>query len=199
MTVELPEWLLKNQVEIIGALLGVSYVILSVRQSILTWPAGILTSAFYIFVFLKSGFYAYMGLQVYYVLISLYGWYFWMKGNRKDEKRQSSVGRLNFRSGMILLVFTSLIFVLIHFMLNKFTDSRIPVTDSILTAFSITATWLLARKILENWLLWIMVDAVSAIVFSVKGMWPTSVLYFIYTVLAVSGFLKWKKSMIRNG
>ena len=80
------EWLFSNKIELLGAILGLIYIYFSIRQNILTWPTGLLTSAFYVVVFLRSGFYADMGLQVYYVVISIYGWYFWLKGKRNVKE-----------------------------------------------------------------------------------------------------------------
>jgi nicotinamide mononucleotide transporter len=76
------EWLAGNQIEVLGAILGIAYIFFSTRQNILTWPTGLLTSLFYIVIFYQSKFYADMGLQVYYVFISIYGWYFWLRGKK---------------------------------------------------------------------------------------------------------------------
>jgi nicotinamide mononucleotide transporter len=193
----LPDWLLKNWTEITGALLGVVYIYFSIRQNILTWPAGLLTSAFYIIVFLNSRFYAYTGLQIYYVVISIYGWIHWMKGKNRDDTDTLEVTRVSGKLILQLLIITCFINIVILFLL-RLTDSPVPFTDSFITALSIVATWMLARKILENWLIWILADTVSVGLFIFQKLWATALLFLVYTVMAVSGYYKWKKSMTGN-
>jgi len=83
------EWLLSNTTELLGAILGIVYIFFSIRQNILTWPTGLLTSILYVIVFFQAKLYADMGLQVYYVFISIYGWYFWLKGKKPKESEQT--------------------------------------------------------------------------------------------------------------
>ena len=82
------EWLLANKIELLGAILGISYIFFSIRQHIFTWPTGLITSARYVYIFFQAKLYADMGLQVYYVLISIYGWYFWLKGKRPASSKK---------------------------------------------------------------------------------------------------------------
>ena len=198
MVASLPEWIFDNRIEITGALLGVLYIFFSVRQNILTWPVGLLSSVFYIFVFLKSGFYAYMSLQVYYVIISIYGWFYWLKGSR-DGDDTKKVKKVTNRLTVLLVFIAMILYGTILLILLKFTDSPVPFIDSLISALSIVATWMLSRKILENWLVWIFVDVVSIGLFILRDLWPTAILYMIYAIFAISGFMKWKKTIAQNG
>ncbi|MFB6340374.1 nicotinamide riboside transporter PnuC [Saccharicrinis sp. FJH62] len=197
------DWIIKNYVEITGALLGILYLWFEIKQNKLLWPLGILTSAFYIFIFFSAKFYADMGLNVYYVVISIYGWYYWMKGGKRKESEEQSenevvseelpVSRITTRLALTLLGVTIPVFIVIAYVLVSWTDSPVPYWDAFTTALSITATWMLARKILEQWLVWILVNAVSLGLYIYKGLYPTVVLFFFYTVLAIVGYYRWRR------
>jgi len=187
-------WLTTNWVEVTAAILGIIYIFLSIRQNILTWPVGLLTSALYIYVFFVSKFYADMALQGYYVVVSFYGWYLWLRGNEKEDANLEVSSTP--RHFWIWLALASLgSFLLIEFVLQHYTDSPIPVGDAITTALSLVATWMLARKYLEHWLIWIFVDALSTALYAFKGLWPTVILFSVYTVMAVAGYFQWRKEL----
>ncbi len=191
------EWFLTNKIEVLGAILGLFYIVFSIRQNILTWPTGLLTSALYVVVFFRSGFYADMGLQLYYVFISIYGWYFWLKGGSKET---ADVGTPQVRktSKKLWIRLTLLFFVLyaaILFILLNFTDSTVPFMDTLTTALSIVATWMLAKKYIEHWLIWIFVDLVSTGLYVYKNLWPTVILFLVYTLMALVGYREWRKDL----
>lgn len=189
------EWLLINKIEVLGAILGIVYVLLSIRQSIFTWPTGLLTSLLYIFVFFDSALYAAMGLQVYYVGISIYGWYYWLKGNKADDESHVPVQRTKNKLWILIGVFSILIYAVILFVLIKFSDSEVPYMDSLTTTFSIVATWMLAKKYIETWIIWIFVDFVSIGLYVYLSLWPTVVLFIVYTIMAYFGYVEWKKDL----
>ena len=189
------EWLLSNRIELLGAILGVLYIFFSIRQSILTWPVGLITSALYIIVFFQSKFYADMGLQVYYVIISIYGWYFWLKGKTSANSNSVQVRRVNKKLCLKLTGISVLLYFVILIILLNFTDSDVPYMDSFTTALSIVATWMLAKKYIEHWLIWIFVDLFSSGLYIYKNLWPTVILFLIYTVMAWLGYIEWKKDL----
>jgi nicotinamide mononucleotide transporter len=192
------KWLSENYIELLGAILGILYVFFSIRQNILTWPVGLLTSALYVWVFFDSKLYADMGLQVYYVAISIYGWYEWLRGNSFDKSEPLKVSRITVRLTFILASVIFILFLLIWVILKNYTDSPVPFADSLATSLSIVATWMLARKILEHWLVWIFVDAFSIGLFWYKDLLPTVVLFVVYTIMAVVGFREWRKEFSRS-
>lgn len=188
-------WLLVNKIELLGAILGVIYIRFSIKQNIFTWPTGILTSALYIVVFFNSALYAAMGLQFYYVAISIYGWYYWLNGKKADNKSLLPVRRVKKKLWVQLGVISILLYFSILFVLVKFSDSDVPLMDSMTTTLSITATWMLARKYIENWVIWIFVDFASIGLYIYKSLWPTVILFVVYTVLAFFGYIEWKKDL----
>lgn len=189
------DWLVLNGLELFGTISALIYLYFSIKQNVWLWPLGFLASAVYAVVYLRSGFYADMGLQIYYLVISIYGWYHWVFGQSNLEKEALTVQRLNMRLGLILLGVSLLLFVLIAFVLDFFTDSDVPIGDALTTAFSITATWMLARKIIEHWLVWVVVDLLAMCLYAYKGLYLTAGLFLVYTLMAVVGYRQWQKQM----
>ncbi len=188
-------WLLSNLTEILGTLLGLAYIILSVRQRIFTWPAGIASSMLYVIVFFQARLYANALLQFYYVGMGIYGWYYWLKGKRETSSGQLPVKRLRLSQGVKLGMLLIPLFGVFYYILSAHTDSPVPIMDAMTTSLSIVATWMLARKILFNWVIWIVVDLAAAGLYIYRELYPTSILYMVYTVLAFYGYLEWKKSI----
>ena len=189
------EWLLSNKIELLGAILGIMYIIFSIRQNLFTWPTGILTSLIYIVVFYKSALYAAMGLQVYYVLISIYGWILWLRGKTENSKSLLSVQFVKRELWLKIAVALITIYAVILLILLNFSDSDVPFMDSLTTSLSIVATLMLAKKYIEHWIIWIFVDVVSSGLYIYKNLWPTVVLFCIYTVMAFIGYVAWKKDL----
>ncbi len=189
------EWLLCNKTELLGAILGILYIFFSIRQNILTWATGLLTSLLYIYVFFQAKLYADMGLQGYYVFISIYGWYFWIKGRKPENAQKVPVKRTSSDLWIKMAGASLLLYLIILFLLLKFTNSDVPYMDSLTTALSIVATWMLARKFIEHWLIWVFVDAFSVGLYIYKGLWATVVLFVVYTFMAVFGYFEWKKDL----
>ncbi len=185
-------------IEIFGVVTGIIYVILEVKQNRLLWPLGIITSTAYVYIFFTGQFYADMGLQVYYVLISIYGWYFWSRGGAKAEKEKLPVVRISRKQFILLLLTFIASWVGIYFLLANYTDSTVPLGDSFTTALAIVATWMLTRKIIEQWFLWIIANVVSIGLYIYKGLYPTVILYAVYAGMAVYGYLEWKRSMLKQ-
>lgn len=189
------DWLLSNKIELLGAILGILYIFFSIRQDILTWPTGLLASVLYILVFFQAKLYADMGLQVYYVFISLYGWYFWIKGKKTESNKKVPVRKTTKKLWLKLILASGVLYIVILFILLNFTDSDVPYMDSITTALSIVATWMLAKKYIEHWLIWVFVDAFSSGLYIYKELWPTVILFAVYTIMAYLGYAEWKKDL----
>jgi nicotinamide mononucleotide transporter len=207
------DWIATNWIEIFGALSGIIYVFLEIRQNIWLWPVGIVTSAVYIVVFFASKFYADMSLQGYYLVMSCIGWYWWVKGtghgaqgtgHRAQGEGHGAQGagsgglqvtRLRPLTGLVLAAVFILSYTGIWFILSRFTDSPVPGWDSFITSLSAIATWMLARKIYEHWYLWLAVNAASVMIFVARGLYPTVILYAVYLVMSFAGLKVWKRSI----
>jgi nicotinamide mononucleotide transporter len=189
----LSNWIIANYIEILGVVTSLAYLYFSVRQIIWLWPFGILSAALFILIFFSSKFYADMGLQVYYLGVSVYGWFYWTRTSGPGQSRP--VLRLKASMGLVLAFLILVFLLIIVFILKNYTDSDVPWGDAFTTAASIIATWMLARKILEHWLLWIVIDVVAACLYIFKGLYPTAFLYIVYSVIAIVGYKQWKLSM----
>lgn len=184
--------------ELLGTVLGLIYLYLEIKERIWLWPVGLATSALYVAVFYTSKFYADMALNIYYVLISVYGWYLWLFGqtSTKHEHVPLRIQRTPTHLWLWLTASFAVFFFLLWWILKDFTDSPVPLGDAFTTALSIVATWMLTRKYIEQWWLWVVINAVSLGLYIWKGLYPTSVLFFFYTTLAVVGYYKWKQKML---
>lgn len=189
-----------DYLEIIGTLVGLVYLWLEYKASIYLWIAGMLMPAIYIVVYFNAGLYADFGINIYYLIAAVYGWFFWMWGKRKKSNNQE-VGEdlpivhtpLKCYLPLTLVFIGS--FIAIAWILIRFTDSNVPWLDSFTTALSIVGMWMLARKYLEQWLAWILVDLVCCGLYIYKDLYFTSFLYGLYSIIAIFGYFKWKKMM----
>ena len=189
------EWIAGNYVELLGAILGLIYIWFSVRQKILTWPVGLLSSVFYIVIFFQARLYAGMGLQVYYAAMSIYGWYYWAKGRNIDTGEKINVSFTRPRVWMMIVAAFVVIFILIVLVLKNYTDSDVPFIDAFTTTAGIIATWMMARKLIENWIIWVFTDLISVFLYIEKQLWVTALLYLVFTTMAILGFIEWRKNL----
>ncbi len=188
-------WISNHYVEVLGTVFGLFYIFLSIKQSVWCWPFGLVSSVIYIFVFFYSGFYADMGLQFYYVFISIYGWYNWAFGGKKEINKILNITVTSAKLWVKLFIANAILFVIISYILINHTDSTIPYWDAFTTAASIVATWMLAQKKIEHWLIWIVVDIVSLGLYIYKDLFATVILFAVYTILALIGYLEWRKDL----
>jgi nicotinamide mononucleotide transporter len=189
------DWIVSNYIELIAATLGLIGIFLQIRQNHWYWLTSIIMVSMYIIVFNQSGFYADMSFQFYYLAISIYGWYFWISGKEKTSSKEINTKKLSKSQWILSLLASGLFFLIIYYILTKFTDSQVAIGDAFTTSLSFVATWLLARKILENWLFWIVIDIVSTGLYIYKGLYPTAILFTVLTILAFVGYIKWKNSL----
>lgn len=187
-----------NYLEILGTVVGVIYLILEYRASIYLWIAGIIMPAIYIFVYYQAGLYADFGINVYYLLAAVYGWVLWRwkKGdNDIVEKVDLPITQMSGRYYLPLIVVFGVAWMGIAYILANFTNSDVVWFDSFTTALSIVGMWMLAHKYLEQWLAWIAVDVVSSGLYVYKELYFTAVLYAVYAIIAIFGYIKWKQLM----
>lgn len=183
--------------ETFGFVTGVANVWLVTRQSIWCWPLGVLNAVFYMIVFARTGLYSDTGLQVVYFTLSLYGWWHWWRGGPRDEP--VVVTRTPRRLGAWLAGVVLVVWVLLATLTSRIPGAALPWLDSILVAISLVAQWMMTRKLLENWLLWIAVDVAYIGLFINRGLPLTAVLYAVFLGLATLGFVQWRRSVPPRG
>ncbi|NUQ11829.1 MAG: nicotinamide mononucleotide transporter [Gemmatimonadaceae bacterium] len=182
--------------EIGAALFGVVSVWLSTRENIWSWPTAIVNVGLYTVVFFQSRLYADMGLQVVYLLLSVYGWYQWLYGGAQHTAL--TVSRAPRALLAVLLGINLLAWLALATALDRHTDAVLPWLDSLLTTTSLVAQWMMTRKLLENWLIWIAVDIVYVPMFIARQLYPTAALYAVFLGLAVIGYRDWRRSWRRH-
>ena len=185
-----------NYLEIIGTLIGLVYLWLEYHANYWLWIAGLLMPLIYIFVYYDAGLYADMGISVYYVLASLYGFLYWVRRRARSVNgnlTETPIKRTPKKKIIPIVVVLILLNVVISQILIHYTDSKVPWIDGFTTALSIVAMWMLSRKYSEQWIAWIAVDVVSTILYVYKGLYFTSGLYALYAVIAYFGYMKWEK------
>lgn len=192
------QYLVENIWEVIGAVTGIVSIYLNTRENPLGWPIGLVSVLCYLFVFWEVFLFGDVILHIVYLIMGVYGWYQWMYGTRNTagEKvtlqiKQTSSRRLAGLFGVGLLTTG-----IMGFFLKEYTPNTLPYADAFTTAFSLVGTYMLARKYIENWLLWMVVNIACIIIYYIKGLDITSGLYVIYLILAFVGYFNWRKSLI---
>lgn len=183
--------------ELIAVIFGFLSVWYARNENILVFPTGIINVGIFIYICAQYKLYADMGINIYYLIISIYGWIMWSRKTENNKpllviSKNSCVGNI---TGIVMaLVFTSII----YFVLINYTDSDVPLWDSLTTGIFIVSMILMARKKIEHWLGWIVGNIISIPLYLYKGLAFTSFQYLIFTILAISGYINWKKSIRRD-
>lgn len=181
-------------IELVAVVLGLISVWLVTRQNVICYPLGIISVFIYIFIFYEVKLYADMGLQVFFVVLQAYGWYEWLYGG--VNKTELSVRRASSTTRTILLLFTASGSAVLGYLLHRYTDAAVPFVDSALTVMSMAGQWLVARKYIENWNVWMVVNIGSIAMYGYKELYFTMALYAVYFGLAIVGYRAWKKELM---
>lgn len=183
--------------ELLSFVLSVTTVLLNIRQNHWAWLFAILSSATYGVVFYDARLYGDMALQAVFITVSFWGWYQWLHGDATHA--QLPVSRSTRRGLWLAAAGWGLGFAVLAWFLHRYTDTDVPRTDAFLTAGSLVGQFLLSRKKLENWHVWIVVDVIYVGLYLHKGLMLTALLYGMFVVMAAIGLLAWKKSMGDGG
>lgn len=184
----------KLSLQIAGVALGLLYLWLEFRADIRLWIVGLIMPLVHGTLYYKAGLYADASMQVYYVLAGLYGWLVW----RNAPRRKSSAAKIGHTPRQIvpaLIAVYAAAHVSLYLLLARFTNSTVPFWDSLTTALCIVAMWMLSRKYVEQWLLWLAVDLVTVGLYFYKGIPLTAGLYALYSALAIAGYYRWRAQM----
>lgn len=176
----------------IAVIFGLLSVWYSKQENILVYPTGIISVIIYVFLTYQYKLYADMGINAYYFVMSVYGWYHWT--DTQGDRPQIPISQNNFRQNLISIGFFLGSFFLIRWLLINLTDSDVPTWDALTTAFALVGMWLMARKKVENWIAWIITDLISIPLYLYKGLPFTAFQFLVFTVLAIWGYFSWKKT-----
>ncbi|MFO1393615.1 MAG: nicotinamide riboside transporter PnuC [Steroidobacteraceae bacterium] len=182
MPVSLTEW--------IAVVLALAYVVLATRQNRWCWPAAGVSCAIYLVLFARAGLPMQVALQAYYVVMAFYGWHAWRASHHQDQELPVTVRPLRWHVGVLAVV--TVLTVVNGRLTSGEEPSLVPYVDSAVAWGSVVATWLMTRKVMENWLYWIVFDLLAAGLYFSQGFYATTVLFLIYVVLAVRGYFEWR-------
>ncbi len=176
--------------EIVGAVLGVLMVVANWRVNPVAWPLAITSSLLYLLVFAHTAIYGQAALQIVFIALAAWGWWQWRRGTGHQvlRVRSMTVGQRAAAAAATLAGWP-----LLGLLLQHSTDSRVPFLDALPTAASLTAVVLLGRKFVENWPVWVFVNAVSVVLFASQSLWPTTLLYLLFAVMALVGWRAWQR------
>lgn len=188
-----------NLLEILAAIVGLIYLILEYKASVWLWLFGVISPILYIYEFYINGVYANMAIQIYYVIACIYGIMVWkgMIGKNKNNE-EPSITSIPRRYVFPTIVTTLVLCIAIPLVLKAYTDSDVWLFDGISTALSIVGMWMLAKKYYQQWILWIIVEPLIIITSLQAQMYATAILYVVYTVIAIMGYIKWKREAIQQ-
>jgi nicotinamide mononucleotide transporter len=178
--------------EILGFVTGAATVLLAVRESAWNWPVGIANNIFFLILFWKAKLYADAILQIVYIVISIFGWWNWVRGGAGHT--ELPISRTSVRTGALLAVVTLAATALLTVCLRRFTDSAAPFGDGLTTALSLTAQYMLSCKWLENWWVWMTADLIYVGLYCYKSLYLTGVLFMLFFAMSIAGYTAWRKS-----
>jgi nicotinamide mononucleotide transporter len=175
-------------IESVAVFFSILYVILALKESIWCWGAAAISVTLYIYICYTAQLYPETGLQVFYLLMAFYGYYQWNKNDSKLKIQQWTTTK-----HLLILLLGALLTFLMGFYFTIYTNAAMPLVDSFTTVFSVFATYMVTKKVLGNWLYWIVIDAVSVYLYFSRDLHLTSLLFIVYTVIAIFGYFSWLK------
>lgn len=180
--------------EIIGTIIGILYLYYEYKANYMVWIMSAIMPLLSLYVYYESGLYADFGINIYYFLASISGYIAW-KCHRNKEQSELPITHMPPSSYIPVIISTIIVFLLIYFVLTTYTDSSVALLDALTTALSIIAMWQLSRKYIEQWIVWLIVDIISVGLYIYKGIYFYASLYFVYSIVAIIGYIHWKKLM----
>lgn len=180
-------------IEVLAVIFTLLSVWLTTKRHILSWPIGLFAVAFYALVFWQSKLYSDFGLQFIFFGQGIYGAFHWL--NNREDKAHANIAVMTPLQRTFWITIGMWTYLMVAFMMYFYTDASLPWVDSFVAVFSLVANWLLARRKIENWILWIILDVIYVAMFAFKGLYLSSGLYFILLILAIKGFKDWKKCL----
>lgn len=183
-------------IEALAVILSIAYVILAAFENNWCWPAAALSVLLYIYICFSAKLYSETALQVFYLVMAFYGWWQWRKNGTQET--QLKISKLDNRTHLLYIISALLLTYLFYYIMKNYTNAALPLPDAFVTAFSLMATFMVAKKNLENWIWWIVIDGLAIYIYFNRHLHLTAVLYFIYVIIAVGGFIKWKKEFSKQ-
>ncbi|WP_462159253.1 nicotinamide riboside transporter PnuC [Pseudoalteromonas sp. GB56] len=177
--------------EYLAVALSMAYLLLAMKENLWCWPAAFISTFIYTVMYWNGALLMESLLHFYYMGMAVYGWWAWRYGKQRVEEQGITSYTLNTHG--ILICVTALVSIAIGYVMDNYTHADFAYLDSFTTCFAIVTTYLVAQKVLENWLYWVVIDAASIYLYVEKGYYPTVVLFVFYTIMAVAGYVRWRQ------
>ena len=182
--------------EVPAVVLAVAYLVLAIRQNIWCWAAAAISAALFLYVMYRAGLYMQSALQLFYLAMAAYGWHEWRRGGPGGSALAVSTWRL--RHHLLAIGGVLLLSAISGGLLTRFTASALPYLDALVTWGAVVTTFMVARKVLENWIYWFVIDTVSIGLYLARDLYFTAALFAVYLVMVVIGFRSWRASLRRS-
>ncbi|QKE28465.1 nicotinamide mononucleotide transporter [Arcobacter acticola] len=179
--------------EMLAVFLSVSYILLAIKQNLWSWVAAFFSTLIYSILFFDASLLMDSALNIFYLVMAVYGWYSWKYGNIKAQNEQLKITTYGITNNFKIIGILILISIVLGYIMANYTSADFAYLDTFTTVFAVFATYMLAKKVLENWIYWVVIDTVSIYIYIQKGFYLTAVLFAIYTVLACVAYIQWKK------
>jgi nicotinamide mononucleotide transporter len=193
MDINLIDWIRSNYIEFCAALFSIAGVWLTTKQIIWCWPVSLAGLLMYSYIFFFSHIYLQAILQVFYLAMTLYGWYNWIHGG--EYSTELKISGIKKKQSIIYFLIWLIFSLIFGYLFSRYTHDPLPWLDSLTTVCGIITTYLMAKKILENWIIWIFNDIVVVTICFYQKLYISSVLYIIFIILAIYGFSEWRKEL----
>jgi nicotinamide mononucleotide transporter len=180
-------------IEILAVLFSIIYVALAAKENIFCWVAAFVSVSLYIYICFEAKLYAETALQIFYFIMAIWGYFSW-----KNNKKKLTISEWSIKKHLKIIFFGTLITFILGFVFSTFSKAEMPIIDSFTTVFSILATYMIVKKVLSNWLYFIIIDLASIYIYFSRDLHLSSILFLLYTIIAVYGYIKWSRLHIRN-
>lgn len=179
--------------EMLAVFLSVSYLILAIKQNLWCWPAAFISTLIYSILFFDASLLMDSALNIFYLIMAIYGWYSWKYGNIKNQNIELEISTYGFTKNIQIILGLVILSLTLGYIMANYTSADYAYLDTFTTVFAVFTTYTLTKKVLENWLYWIVIDSVSIYIYINKGFYLTAILFTLYTILAFVAYNNWKK------
>lgn len=185
-------WQLTSGWEIIAVIFAIAYLLLAIKESIWCWPAALISTLIYTFLFFDVNLYMESALQIFYIVMAIYGWVLWR--HHGDEKHDLHISVWSITNHLIAISSVSILVIISGYFLQNNTNAMFPWLDSFTTWAAVITTWMVTKKILENWVYWLIIDSVAIYLYIQRDLYLTAALFTVYVILCFVGFYQWNKT-----
>lgn len=182
--------------EVLAVFLSIVYLILAIKQNLWCWGAAFFSTLIYSILFFDASLLMDSFLNIFYLIMAIYGWYSWKYTNALNKLEELKISSYNLNKNIKIIIVLTLISLCLGYYMANYTRADFAYLDTFTTVFAVFATYMLTKKVLENWLYWVVIDAVSIYIYINKGFYLTAVLFLIYTILAIVAYFQWKKEYL---